>query len=347
MLGAPTGACAVSVCWIDSRKDAALHGRVEEVEVERGVHLVWTQVCREPFDVGHPDLTDEHARAGIRVGDRAPRAVDVVQFVTVFGGMLAGALLLADLGQVGVLDQQGRGVDAHTRDAAVEPELQDLLVLAAHIGVVPVEVGLLGSEHVQVPLPRRAVGVRGARPGRSLEAGHPVRRDLIAVLALAGVEPEALALRAAGSGGERRLEPLVLIADVVRHHIDDGADAEGQRLLDERLRFTQRSELRVDVAVVLHVVAAVGHRARVPGVEPDGVDAEILEVAEVGAHSGEVSRSVAAAVGEAAHVDLVDHGGAPPQRVGRRGRRAVPRGLLASEDVAVHGAPRRRGKSYR
>ena len=188
-------------------------------------------------------------------------AVDVVQLVAVLGGVLAGALLLADLGQVGILDQQGRGVDAHARDAAVEPEPQDVLVLAAHVGVVPVEVGLLGREHVQVPLARRAVGVRRAGPRLALEARDPVRRDLVAVLALAGVEPEPLALGAAGAGGERRLEPRMLVADVVRDDVDDRADAEGQRLRDERLGLGERAERGVDVAVVGDVVAAVGQRA--------------------------------------------------------------------------------------
>ena len=149
----------------------------QEVEVEGRVHLVGPEVGREPLDVGHPDLADEHARAGVGVGDRAPRPVDVVQLVAVFGRVVG---LLADLGQIGVLDEQGGRVDAHAGDAAVEPEPQDVLVLAADVGVVPVQVGLLGREHVQVPLPRRAVGVRWcgsrSRPGSSRPSASGSRR---------------------------------------------------------------------------------------------------------------------------------------------------------------------------
>ena len=67
-------------------------------------------------------------------------------------GCVARRRASGDLGQRGVLDQQRRRVDADAGDAAVEPEPQDVLVLGADVGVVPVEVGLLGREQVQVPL---------------------------------------------------------------------------------------------------------------------------------------------------------------------------------------------------
>ena len=137
-------------------------------------------------------------------------------------------------------------------------------MLAAHVGVVPVQVGLLGREQVQVPLAGGAVGVRRARPGLAGERADGQwlgvsRRPVRAV-----AEPEALALGAAGAGGERRLEPGVLVADVVGDDVDDGADAEGERLLDQQLGLAQGAEVGVDVAVVADVVAAVGERAGIP-----------------------------------------------------------------------------------
>ena len=128
----------------------------EEVEVEGGVQLVWPQVADEPLRVRHPDLAHEHARLGVGVGDRAPPAVDVVQLVPVGERVLAGGARRILLGEQRILDEQGRRVDAHARDAAVEPEAQHVLVLEPHLGMRPVEVGLLGSEQVQVPLAGRA-----------------------------------------------------------------------------------------------------------------------------------------------------------------------------------------------
>ncbi len=294
-----------------------------EVEVERRVHLVRAQVPGEPLPVREPDLAHEHARLVVRVGDGAPAAVDVVQLVAVDVRVLARAGVVRDLGQRRVLDELRRRVDADARGAAVEPEPQDVLVLAAHVGVVPVEVGLLGREHVEVPLAGRTVGVRRARPRAALELRDPVGRDLRPVLAPARVEPEALALGRAGAGREGRAEPLVLGRDVVRDDVDDRADAERAGLRDELLGLGERAELRVDRAVVGDVVAAVRERGHVPGGEPDRVDAEVAQVAEALAHACEVTGPVAVPVREAAHVHLVDHGAAPP--VGRRGRRPCRR----------------------
>ena len=106
--------------------------------------------------------------------------------------------------------------------------------------------------------------------------------------------------RRAGPAGERRLEPGVRVGAVVGHDVDDDPDAQRVRLRDQRLGLGQGAEDRVDVAVVGHVVAGVGHRRGVPGAEPDRVDAERGQVVQAGPDAGEVADAVAVAVGEAA-----------------------------------------------
>jgi hypothetical protein len=56
--------------------------------------------------------------------------------------------------------------------------------------------------------------------------------------------------------------------------------------------------------------------------QPDGVDAEPLEVVEAAADAGQVADAVPVRVGERARVDLVDDAVAPP--LTRKARRSGP-----------------------
>src|SRR5262249_30580977 len=78
----------------------------------------------------------------------------------------------------------------------------------------------------------------------------------------------------------------------------------------------ERAELRVDVTVVVHVVAAVRERGRVERAEPDRVDAERGQVRHPGDDSLEVAEAVTVGVGEAAGVYLVNHRLPPPVGAG-------------------------------
>ena len=54
--------------------------------------------------------------------------------------------------------------DGRTVDPAIRPETQGGLEVGMDLRVLPVEVGLLGGEEVEVPLARRAVGLGDALP---------------------------------------------------------------------------------------------------------------------------------------------------------------------------------------
>jgi hypothetical protein len=148
-------------------------------------------------------------------------------------------------------------VDAEAVDAPVQPEAQDRRERGAHLGVLPVEVRLLGVEDVQVPLAGLAVGLGDTRPRGAAEDGLPVVRGQLAVLAAALAEHVALALGRARTGGEGSLEPLVLVGGVVGHHVDDDLEAELVRTGDHGVGVGERAEDGVDVAVVRDVVAGV------------------------------------------------------------------------------------------
>ena len=232
-------------------------------------------------------------------------------------GRASGRLLR----ELGVLHEQRGRVDPDARCPAVEPEPQHVLMLVPDIRVLPVQVGLLRGEEVQIPVGRLAVCVGCPGPGGAAEDRLPPVRRLLALVACAGPEPEARALARSRRRGDCLPEPRVLVRDVVRDDVDDRADSERARLGDQLLGLRERPERRVDRAVVRDVVSRIGKRRGVPRVEPERVDAEVSQVRQPGPDAGKVADPVAVRVGEAPDVDLVDDRVAPPQAAGGLRRR--------------------------
>ncbi|MGX1251459.1 hypothetical protein RKD48_003970 [Streptomyces ambofaciens] len=230
-------------------------------------------------------------------------------------GRLAAQLGVAEVAQrLGqVLDQRVRDVDAEAVDAPVAPEPQRGAEVGADLLVVPVQVGLLGGEEVQVPL-----SVGHPLPGAAAEDGLPVGGREFAVRAAALAEDVPVAGGRPRTGGQGLPEPGVAVRGVVGDEVDDHLQAQPVGLGGHRVEVVQCAQARVDVAVVVDVVAAVGEFGRVEGAEPEGVDAEGGEVTQALGDAAQVAEPVAVGVGEAAGVDLVDDGLPPP--VGVLGR---------------------------
>jgi hypothetical protein len=149
--------------------------------------------------------------------------------------------------QVLRLEECVRDVDPEAVDAAVEPEAEDRVELVLHVLVVPVEVGLLGREEVEVVL----AGALVERPGRAAEGDvQPFggRR-------LAGAEE--VVRRCGDRVGDRVPEPRCWsdvwfgTMSIVTLIPSSCASA------SERVEVGERAELRVDVDVVGDVVAVV------------------------------------------------------------------------------------------
>ena len=81
----------------------------------------------------------------------------------------------------------------------------------------------------------------------------------------------------------------------------------------QAVEVVEGAEQRVDVAVVGHVVAEVGHRRPVERADPDGVDPQPRQVVEPGPDALQVADPVAVGVGEGPGVDLVEDRGRPPR----------------------------------
>ena len=252
------------------------------------------------------DLVAVEQRVGAVLGQRPP-----------------GNLRHRPVGFGHVLGHAGGEVDAEAVHTAVAPEAQGGQKVLAHGRVVPVEVGLLGGEDVEVPLAGagraragqgRAIGgaVVDALPGGAAEHGAPIARRLGAAGAGAGAHMVEGAFGRVGAAGQRGAEPGVPVGGVVGDDVDHDADAGGMKGGDQTVEIGQGADARVHVAVVVDVVAAVGQGRGVEGREPDGVDAESRQVRHATGDPVQVADAVGVGVGEGPRVDLVDDGVLPP-----------------------------------
>ncbi len=215
-----------------------------------------------------------------------------------------GALLLV---------QVGHRVQPEAVDAQVQPELQGGDHLLLHGRVLVVEVRLVGEEPVPVVLladrvvgPVRHLGVDEDDPGvlvLLVVVGPYVVVAVGAVGVLAGL-----------------LEPRVLVAGVVHDEVDDHAHAALVGGVHELHEVGQVTELGQHGGVVGDVVAAVAQGRLEEGRQPEAVDAEPLQIVELGGQALEVADAVAVAVLEGADEDLVEDGALEPLGVAVLGR---------------------------
>ena len=126
------------------------------------------------------------------------------------------------------------------------------------------------------------------------------------------VAPDVPVALARAPGSARFAEPRVLVARVVGNPVDDHAQPARVGFGQQAVEIGERSEQRIDVAVVGDVVAVVLHRRAEEGRDPERVDAEPDQVVEAPADALEVAHAVAVRVEEAAR-----------DRSGRRRRSAT------------------------
>ncbi len=100
---------------------------------------------------------------------------------------------------------------------------------------------------------------------------------------------------------------------MIDDEIEDEPDSAGVALLDELVHIGDGSVGRVDRLVVRDIVAHVDLGRIVHGREPDGVDAERLDVVEALDDALDVAHAVIVAVAEGSGPDLVDDGIAEPE----------------------------------
>ena len=231
--------------------------------------------------------------------------------VGIVRGVAATAALCGRLGwvvaQLLVVKAEVDGIEAHTIDAALEPEPQVVQYGLLHFRMVEVQIWLFHQKVVQVvlpsagfPLPRHAAKdrqpvVRRAAVGSWIRPDVPIRLGVSSVLT-------AFA------------EPFVFDGGVAQHLVNHDAQAGGVRLRYELIEVCEFTKHGVDGAVVRDVVAEVAHGRTKERRHPEGVHAKAGQIVHALDDAGQVADAIAVAVLKAARVDLVNDGATPPRR---------------------------------
>ena len=185
-------------------------------------------------------------------------------------------------------------IDAEAIYTQVYPEVHHSAHLLPDSGVVPVQISLLDGIGVQIIL----ASFGAVFPGRTAEAGFPIGQRLVCpvveiavgiILALLGLQ-----------------EPLVLGGGVVGDQVHDDLDAMLMGLLDEDLHIIQGAELVHNIPVVGDIITVVHIGALVAGAEPNGVDAQFLQIGQLLADALQVADTVMVGVHEAPGIDLIN-----------------------------------------
>ena len=282
-------------------------------QVEGQVESVGPGVIRHRMRRDQENLADQERVPRARVHEPSQLAQDGAgRGMVVQRAMRDDGEVLGVVGERGVLAEAVRDVHAEAVDAAVEPEAQHVVHGAPHLGVRPVEVGLLRQETVQVGLAGRGVE-RPRGPGREERRGPVVRWRAVGLR----VAPHVPVALRRGARRARLEEPGMAVRGVVRHPVQQHAEPVRMRRGDHAIEVVERAEDRVDVAVVGDVVAEVRHRRAEHRREPDRVDAEARDVGQAREQTRQVADAVAVPVRERARVHLVHDRRLPPRHAGR------------------------------
>ena len=204
----------------------------------------------------------------------------------------------------------GHGVEAQAIHAEIEPEVHDLDDFLVNFGIVEIQVRLMRKK----PVPEISLGDVVPGPIGNFDV---FENDARMAVLRRGVGPDVkVPPAAAGGRAAGALEPRVLIGGVVEHQLGDYAEPALVRLAETFFKIVERAIRRVYAGVVRDVVAVVFQRRGIERQEPDGGDAEVLDVIQLLGESPEIAGAVAVGIEEGADVDFVDDAALIPERLG-------------------------------
>ena len=219
------------------------------------------------------------------------------------------------------------GIDPEAGQPLVQPPVDHPVDLFADLRVLPVEVGLLFVENMQI----KPVFVTGQLfPDLSAEIRTPVAGENISVRRADGVVRTSIFLHCAGFIRLFQLteieilpvfpfripacflEPLVFIRAVVYDQIHNDMLIPLFGLCKEAVHVLHCAEAGVNIVVIGDIISLVGQRGPVDRREPDYVHPQVFEIVEFFDNAGDVSDAVAIRVVETLGIDLISDLVMPP-----------------------------------
>ena len=207
----------------------------------------------------------------------------------------------------GLLDEGDR-VDAEAAHALGHPPVGHVVDGLTDLGALPIEVGLIGAEGVQVVLLARLAPL----PGRAAEAAAPVGGHAAVGLGVGPDVPVGFGVVAAGAGLD---EPGVLVGRVIEDQVHHDLDPARVGLGEQLVEVAHRAVARVDLVVVLDVVAVVLLRRLVHGGQPEGAHTQRRQVVQARRDAGDGAGTCAFGVLEALGIRLVGDRLLPPREL--------------------------------
>ena len=190
-------------------------------------------------------------------------------------------------------------------DPAIQPESHRLQQPVLHVGIVKVEIRLAGQEVVQVVLPAPRIPF----PGRSAEHRDPVVRGCPVGT---GIGPDIPVGLRVGPVGAAFCKERVGRGRMADHLVDDDLQPKIMRLCQHRVEIRQGAEQGVNIGVIGHVIAHVGHGRGEDRRKPDRIAAQLRDMLKTPCQAGKIADAVAIAVLKRARIDLIGHRPAPP-----------------------------------
>ena len=145
-------------------------------------------------------------------------------------------------------------------------------------------------------------------PNRSAEIGTPVVR-LVPVYSLFKVKilgERSLRIR------YRLPKPLMLITAMVYHKVQENIHIPLLRLGNQLLHVFIGAESRINLVVILNIIALVGKRRKKAGRNPDNINSEFLQIIELFNNPLDVSNSIPLRILKTLRINLISDLLLPP-----------------------------------